>query len=599
MSKKKKKKNEDRRKAKLLLLEQKHAKDLKNFMKNRVAGIPMREHAELVRRNPTGTSGDSSPKDLLRSPGAGTSLPEHSSENLLKKGGSSRKFLGYTVYSDKFPTSMSLWDYLLSWNDFFTKPAPGPKNSLSPGTSGPTVTKKLRLDGQTNPAVLKTGGNDPILRLTPPQLPETFSESLSKPELKGYSGISEKPLNKLLRLCGDTKELCEFRKSEEGNSFIRIPQWGSLQGFLLAVLIVTGCAILAWPFFLKQKMGLAGGWFVNDMVLIFFVSLFFRSQIEHYYQLAPEAKTLHYLYRNPFYFERREISSQEVAGILTTGTIQTSLFLFHERVNVSSVLVLRNGVTLTVLSRECPREEYVKTFHQQMERTKALAECMEWPLFGRHLMHAGDSMAWRAAMTCRLLEMSYPSSLAQVLWEHELSSVALSPISGTIDEVRVDLATGLEKILLGVVVAVFAYTTGFFLSNEWALLKDNPRVFYLLLLDASSIVVSILAAWRWLIDEHYVIDVKQKQVLFFSRILLFQRRTAIASFSEVVSIRIRARNNNLNDQEYYAELRLREGRSLQFTDVSTSRELVQVKVLALAGLIGCPCSDGTLSEKVS
>ncbi|MBF0499213.1 MAG: hypothetical protein HQM09_03730 [Candidatus Riflebacteria bacterium] len=421
--------------------------------------------------------------------------------------------------------------------------------------------------------------------------------------LKSSSSCSAKPLDKLIHICRSELRFI----NADGRSVIRIPQWGALQGFSFVSLVVTGIvaivAIFAWI------RGAPTGWIGADMLLFFSVSLYLLIQTVHYYELDPEAKTLHYFYRNPFYYEQRQIQLPEVAGIQTTRTIKKSL-IFHHKVDVSSVLILRNGITLNIISEKCG-SGYQNAFFQQMERTKTLADCMEWPYFESHLRSVEDATAWRAATNC-------PDSILNILWENELANVGLSPVSGTMDEVKVDLSTALEKICLMFVGFVFVLTTGFLLFSEWTVLKDNPRLFYLLLLDAGSILVSVFAAWRWLIDEYYVIDIRNKRVLFSSRILFFKRRECIANFSEVASIALQVSrqpdgrvaemsmsdilffltNFQGNPQLYYAELLLKDNRAFPVTDGAGSPELVILTILGIAGLIGCPSVDKKDSPRI-
>ncbi|MBF0502878.1 MAG: hypothetical protein HQM09_22275 [Candidatus Riflebacteria bacterium] len=368
-------------------------------------------------------------------------------------------------------------------------------------------------------------------------------------------------------------------------SLVRIPQIDSLAMFCslvgVATILATPVALILW---LK---GFVGGWIAFDIFLAFSLSGLLFNNITHHYELDLAKKTLHYIYQNPFYFERRDISLQEVFGIRTLLFTKSMKRGEH----FATALILRNGVTLHIFETRC-KSDYQNVFLQQMEKTKVMAECMKWPLLEHHLMQFENIAEWRSAIMC-------PNEFIHILWEQELASVGLSLVSGSLNKIKADITTPLEKCCLWFVIFLFGLTTFCLLFNEFKVLSEYPRLLYMLLLDAGSIVVSVLAVWKWLIDEHYVIDIELKTVSFSSRILFFKRSWEVASFSEIKSIILRRWSGNDQIDEYFGELLLANGRLFNCTDVSYDRELSKIKAFALAKLIGCQCVLEEDSEKKS
>ena len=185
-------------------------------------------------------------------------------------------------------------------------------------------------------------------------------------------------------------------------------------------------------------------------------------------------------------------------------------------------------------------------------------------------------------MRAILRDTPKPQSLEKTLWEIGMAGLSLEATEPNV--VKVDLPTLLEKMVLILVIIFFAVLTAFVIRSEWNLLLANPRFIYLILLDSSSILVTILALWRWLIDEYYVFNTATQTITFYSRILFFRWNTVIGSFSDIKFLSCKTRDMGKN-QEHATYLRLNNNEELYLSDFTLLPGVPQYRAYAIAKLV--------------
>lgn len=358
-------------------------------------------------------------------------------------------------------------------------------------------------------------------------------------------------------------------------------------GVFLQVILVFCGGIMAAALLLRM-LGIVGipDWFVTDCTHGFILAALLKLYVRSRYTIDPAKRKMWYEDVTPLYVRRREIAFEEIRAVAVRGETKGWPLLYHYHyLEFQIVLLFDDGLVLPVYD-PVPATDHLFE-HLERERRKALilSKILQCPFFPEHHLGDGPLRRWGAEVS-RLRSISdSPDDLEKIAVESYLTSIGMRRIGP--GQVKVDFTTRFEKFILAFVVAFFASTTWYLLDAEWAYLADNPRILYLIMLDCTSILVSVFGLWRFLVDEYYVFNTDASLIEFHSRWLFWKTRRVISTFGEVKEIRINRvwalLSKNL---EYVAELCFPDGERVTVSDRTSSPGIPVFRALVLARLMG-------------
>ncbi|HNW36663.1 MAG TPA: hypothetical protein PKM25_17120, partial [Candidatus Ozemobacteraceae bacterium] len=358
-------------------------------------------------------------------------------------------------------------------------------------------------------------------------------------------------------------------------------------GTLLWVVIVICGSIMAASLLLRM-IGISGipAWLAGDCGLGFLLAGFLLRFVRSRYTFDPSTRNILHEQVTPLYVRRRNVSFDEVRAVSVRGELGGWPLLFHfHYLELQTVLVFDSGIVLPVYDPVRATNNLWSALEIERARAERLAQILDCPLFPEQHLDAGAPNSWNAEVR-RLREHSaQPDELEKALVETYVSSLGMC-VTGP-QKVKIDLTTKFEKFVLAFVVSFFAVTTWYALSAEWTYLAGNPRIFYLILLDCTSVVVTVLGLWRWLVDEFYLFDIEKDIIEFHSRWGFWKTSRVISSFGDVRDIRInRVWALFARRLEYTAELKLPGQDRITISDHAPSPGIPVFRALVLSRLIG-------------
>jgi len=273
-------------------------------------------------------------------------------------------------------------------------------------------------------------------------------------------------------------------------------------------------------------------WFRNDLMIGFAASILIRFFIKCQYLINFADRAIHQEFTNPIYYKKRRIGFDEIAMVTTIGKLSGWPLLWHlYKLDYSVALILKDGVILPL-----PRKAVDKTdgFSIQAEAS-AQAEHLARFIgceFQPGLFFKDQNFSSWCSYTDKIVEsLGSQTALKEALWQAKLSNVSLEFSESGL--VKVDLPTMKEKFVLFLLTLLSIISTYWIINSEASYIAANPRLIYLFLLDSTSVLMTLYAAWLWLIDEYYIFDMKQRLVLFRSRFLFWRKETSICSFDQI------------------------------------------------------------------
>lgn len=390
----------------------------------------------------------------------------------------------------------------------------------------------------------------------------------------------------LLTLRAQTEDA---KNSDYFNREVHLPtQLGSM---MVMIMGLSGGALLIRLVSSAIGADLIPSWLTNDCLAIFTGAFAFkRFFLHHHFLVDPEEKVITYSYANPFYRELRRIPFKEIAAVTVTGHLTGwPLYVHFFLLEFSTVLILNDGKVLPLSDTTLGRDDLFSAFRRRETLAADLATRMNAPFLPCHLLGEADFKEWSKTIN-RITETTpQPQSVSEALWDAEMASISLESLAP--GKVKVDLATRLEKGVLLIVTGLILYSMVFFLQAEWELLAANPRAFYLILLDSSSILITILGLWRWLIDEYYVIDIEAKEIRFFRRILFFRSENKVTEFASISHLTVdhQLRFFQVAEiDEAAVKLVLTDGKEILLSDfIWQNIGIPGIRAYGLSRLIGC------------
>lgn len=358
-------------------------------------------------------------------------------------------------------------------------------------------------------------------------------------------------------------------------------------GKTLRVVMALCAGIMAGTFLLRLANidGVIPTWAAGDAVGGFIIAAALSIFVRSGYIIDPVARTIVYEQATPFYVRRRNIAFDEISVVSVRGVQKGWPLLYnYHYLELQTVIIFANGLVLPVHDPVKASDYIFSALERERQRALKLARILGCTLFPSH--HLGDvsPRQWKAGIS-RLREKSQePDELEKSVFETYISSLGLSVDAP--HRVKVDMTTRFEKFILAFVVSFFAITTWYALNAEWGYLAQNPRIFYVILVDCTSILVSVFGLWRLLVDEYYIFDVEEGMIEFYSRWAFWRTCRKVSSFGEVGEIIISRFWDILTSRLSAAELRFANGDRIMISDKAPSQGIPVFRALVLARLLG-------------
>ncbi len=358
-------------------------------------------------------------------------------------------------------------------------------------------------------------------------------------------------------------------------------------GVFLQVILVFCGGVMAAALLLRM-LGIVGipDWFVADCTRGFILAALLKRYVWSRYTIDPAKRKIWHEDVTPLYVRRREIAFEEIRAVAVRGETKGWPLLFHYHyLEFQIVLLFDDGLVLPVYDPVPAADHLFEHLERERRKGLILAKILQCPFFPEQHLGDGPLRRWDAEVSHLRSISDSPDDLEKSAVGSYLTSIGMRGTGP--GQVRVDLTTRFEKFILAFVVIFFASTTWYVLNEEWTYLADNPRILYLIMLDCTSILVSVFGLWRFLVDEYYVFRTDTCLIEFHSRWLLWKTCRVISTFGEVEEIRINRvwalLSRNL---EYVAELRFFDGDRVTISDRSPSPGIPVFRALALSRLMG-------------
>ena len=344
-------------------------------------------------------------------------------------------------------------------------------------------------------------------------------------------------------------------------------------------------------------------WLRNDLIIGLLVSMAIQFFMKCQYLINVPGKTIHQEFTTPLYYRKRRIEFAEVAMVTTVGKLSEWPLLWHRyRLCFLVAIILNDGTVLNLPRIEARKGKYFLYQEEASVQAQQLARFLGCKFQPGFFKKEQGFYSWLSDVRQAIADHPDSATLEQVLWQSKLSNVSLEAVEP--EQVKVDLPTTKEKLVLCVLILFFILSTHWLIRSEGSFIAANPRLIYLFLLDSTSVLLTLFAAWLWLIDEHYVFDIKQRVVLFRSRFLFWRRQETICRFSEISGFEVWKRHSwfcltiadkknraLIPSEQYFVRMKTMDNTCYQMSDaISLFDNIPIVRAAALSKLV-FTCSE--------
>ncbi len=363
----------------------------------------------------------------------------------------------------------------------------------------------------------------------------------------------------------------------------RVPQENFFLVLLHVVKILAGTVLLTAFLYFYWRTPFPFEWLVNDSILAVVGSSLLLLFSSCGFTIDTQENRIKYCFSTPFHRSSKEISFDEICAVVVGGSFKSLplLFPFHRMV-FSTSLLFKDGSALPILGSSSASRDPEKALKQHLDGAYGLSAILGRPWFAGPFLAYQTFRDWRENVES--LAASAPDSkvMASRLWELGMGCSSFS--SDRPDVVHVDLSTGLEQWILGLITLAMAGFTIWLLGSEIKFLQDNPRVLYLLLLDGTSILATILALWYGVIDQHYILNLEAKTIHFHTRFLFFRFSSLVCPFSEIQEASVQSRRHG-KATYYQTCLRRKNGEVIWMSDECLTPGIPEFRAQALKKLL--------------
>lgn len=352
-------------------------------------------------------------------------------------------------------------------------------------------------------------------------------------------------------------------------------------------------------------------WLRNDLIIGLVASAAIRFFVRSQYLIDIPGKTLHQEFTNPLYYRKRRIEFNEVAMVTTVGRLSEWPLLWHScRLGFSVAIILNDGTVLKIPRTDTRKGKYFLHQEEAAVRAQQLAHLLGCKFQPGFFYKNQSFYKWIGDVRKAITDNPGSETFRPTLWQSKLSNFSLEAVEPGV--IKVDLPTTREKLVLCLLMLFFILSTHWLLRSEGSFIAANPRLIYLLLLDSTSVLLTLLAAWLWLIDEHYVFDVNRRLVLFRSRLLFWSREENICRFADIsgfevwkryswffLSVAGKSVKTHFPSEQYFVKMKTLDGKSYQMSDsVSLFANIPIIRAAALSKIV-FTCSEQSASMPVT
>ncbi|MBF0408440.1 MAG: hypothetical protein HQM10_13905 [Candidatus Riflebacteria bacterium] len=334
-----------------------------------------------------------------------------------------------------------------------------------------------------------------------------------------------------------SKEGWEAEKEEAQTNQQHEEEWGTDDRIIVNIpttlgtmttLLAAVCALLL--LFLSRDN--IPAWLHTDLAIGLLASLVIKIFLKHRYIINTREKTVQLEYANLFYYRITQVRPEDISAITTMGTLSGWPIFWHwYKMTFSVAIVFTDGTAWPVPLNIRESSDSYQSLKLVTARAKALAANIGCT-FRSALFEDGQSYtSWVADVEQMVAQANSPDALRLALWKTKFSNFSLD-----VEEagyIKVDLATFSEKIVLVLLVLWFVISTNWIVDESMSFIRANPRMIYLFLLDSTSVLVTLYAAWIWLVDQHYVLDMEKRMVLSKSRFLWIKTEKPVSRFDDI------------------------------------------------------------------
>jgi hypothetical protein len=313
---------------------------------------------------------------------------------------------------------------------------------------------------------------------------------------------------------------------------IRMPVQTGFQHFFLGLSGIAGLVLFVSLLLWLIQIPFIPLWITLDALWVMscaLIALYFSSGA---YLIDSRQKKLTSYVTNPLYVKSRDLSSEEIYGVvLGRKRITQGIILRKPTIGYSLTLILHDGTVIPMPLPDFSIFSDEEVFFHLKKCGSRIGNVLQTSFF----VVTGDFYQhdWEHLKSDHLFRKKDPRAL-KALWDVVNESRCLEvPPGKTTDLLKTEITTAWEWGILVAVSFFFLWVTLGMVKKEWDWLTANPRIIYLILLDFSTLMMTLLAIWKLLVDEYFLFDLKSRTIRFFSRIFIFQADEVKLPFSAV------------------------------------------------------------------
>ncbi len=275
-----------------------------------------------------------------------------------------------------------------------------------------------------------------------------------------------------------------------------------------------------------------------DMMILAVISILLANFSKAWCVIDSGESVIRFTWTNPIGRSRMEIPFEGIACLAVKGSMEGFPFLLNRfSYDYSIVLVTKGGevVPFTAVPNPIP-ESPEKAFRYVFQVASKYSLELGLPLLPADVCIEGDRRSGAEGIRGFHFEGVGAEKGARILQDLQASTLLWnSPNPG---QIHLEVSTWLEKTILGILTVFFLVSTAWMVVAKGTMILSHPRLLYLLLLDSGSCLVSILWLGKNLLDQHYILDLNQREIRFRSRILLASNEETVTSFDEIREVRV-------------------------------------------------------------
>ena len=326
-------------------------------------------------------------------------------------------------------------------------------------------------------------------------------------------------------------------------------------------------------------------WFLVDGAIVLLVAWVLEISVEKKLRICSEEKQIIIEARNPFYTSVAVVEAGEIADVIVCGKFFSWPLLIPVgklRLGLSLILKDARKIDLWIKLNDSAIE-----LPQRYQSLLCLQSYVSETFGLNKVGSEGFSQATHELSVGEFAQDHDPDVVAH-RWKAMASGFSFT--SSTPGTFRVDITTKRESRILKILSSLFILSTIWILMAAWGILQRNPRLFYLILLDSTSVIATLLGLAGLIVNDQLEFDLQHRAIYLRKRLFWRRNRVKLCNFEDVWGAWVVKCQPKFGDffTEYFATLELENGKTIRISDTYCSPEISKYRVGHIRRLLDLP-----------